>query len=141
MAHVYELSNALSAVIAATEEPVAPGSALARAFGEAAGILVQCVAPFMPHLAESCWAELGHGTPVAEAAWPEADRALVIENTVTVAVQINGKRRAEVTVPRAAEAGPVQAAALALPVIVQALDGRSPKKVIVVPGRIVNVVV
>ena len=141
VAHVYELANALSASIASTEAPVAPGSALARAFGEAAGFLVQAIGPFMPHLAEACWAELGHATPVAETPWPAADRALVVENTIVLPVQINGKRRAEVTVPRDADAKAVEAAALGSDTIVQALDGRTPKKVIVVPGRIVNVVV
>ena len=141
VAHLYELSNALSAAIAATEEPVAPGSALARAFGEAADMLVQAMAPFMPHLAEACWAALGHDTLVAETPWPEADRALVIENTVVLPVQINGKKRGDVTVPRDADAETVKAAALAVDVIAQALDGRTPKKMIVVPGRIVNVVV
>ena len=141
VAHVYELANALSAAIASTEEPVAPGSALARAFGEAADFLAQAIAPFMPHLAEACWAELGHATLVAETPWPAADRALTIENTIVMPVQINGKRRAEVTVARDADVESVKAAALACDTIVQALDGRTPKKVIVVPGRIVNVVV
>ena len=94
----------------------------------------------MPHLAEACWAELGHATLVAETPWPAADRALTVENTIVLPVQINGKRRAEVTVGRDADAKTVEAAALAFDTIVQALDGRKPKKVIVVPGRIVNVV-
>ncbi len=141
VAHIYELGNALSAAIASTEAPVAPGSALARAFGEAAGFLAQAIAPFMPHLAEACWAELGHASLVAETPWPVADRALVVENTIVLPVQINGKRRAEVTVARDADVDTVKAAALAFDTIVQALDGRLPKKVIVVPGRIVNVVV
>ncbi len=141
VAHVYELANALSAAVASVEAPVARGSALAPAFGEAADILAQLIAPFMPHLAESCWAELGHATPVAETPWPAADRALTVENTIVLPVQINGKRRAEVTVGRDADAKTVEAAALAFDTIVQALDGRKPKKVIVVPGRIVNVVV
>ena len=141
VAHIYELANALSAAIAATEEPVAPGSALARAFGEAADMLVQGLAPFMPHLAEACWAALGHGTLVAETPWPQADRALVVEATIVLPVQINGKKRGDVTVPRDADPEAVKAAALAVDVIAQALDGRRPKKMIVVPGRIVNVVV
>ena len=95
----------------------------------------------MPHLAEACWAELGHASLVAETPWPVADRALVVENTIVLPVQINGKRRAEVTVARDADVDTVKAAALAFDTIVQALDGRLPKKVIVVPGRIVNVVV
>jgi leucyl-tRNA synthetase len=141
VAHIYELTNTLSAAIASIEAPVAPGSALARAFGEAADILAQVLAPFMPHLAEACWAVLGHDTIVAGQAWPVADRALVVESTITLPVQINGKKRGDVTVPRDADNDAVQAATLAVEVIAQALDGRTPKKFIVVPGRIVNVVV
>ncbi len=100
VAHIYDLSNQLSSAIALTEEPVAPGSALARAFGEAADILVQIAAPFMPHLAEAAWAVLGHRTIVAATAWPEADRALVIEDTVVLPVQINGRKRAELSIAR-----------------------------------------
>ncbi len=141
VAHVYELANALSAAIAATEAPVAPGSALAHAFREAADLLVLALAPIMPHLAESCWAALGHDTLVASTPWPEADRALVVEDSVTLPVQINGKKRGDVTVARDADVETVKAAALAVDVIAQALDGRAPKKLVVVPGRIVNVVV
>ena len=141
VAHIYDLSNQLSSVIGSTEEPVAPGSALARAFGEAADILVQIAAPFMPHLCEASWAVLGHRTIVAAAAWPKADHALVIENTVVLPVQINGRKRAELTVPRDADTDTITAAALALELVRQALLDREPKKVIVVPGRIVNVVV
>ena len=141
VAHIYDLSNQLSSAIASTEEPVTPGSALARAFGEAADILVQIAAPFMPHLCEASWAVLGHRTIVAATAWPLADRALVIEETIVLPVQLNGRKRAELTVPRDADAETVTAAALALEPVRQALLGREPKKVIVVPMRIVNVVV
>ena len=141
VAHIYDLSNQLSSAIASTEEPIAPGSALARAFGEAADMLVQIAAPFLPHLCEASWALLGHRTIVAATAWPEADRALVIEDTVMLPVQINGRKRAELTVARDAVTETIKAAALALEPVRQALQGREPKTVIVVPGRIVNVVV
>ena len=141
VAHIYELTNSLSAAIASTETPVVPGSALAKAFGEAGDILAQVLAPFMPHLAEACWSVLGHDTIVATTAWPVADRALVVESTITLPVQINGKKRGDVTVSRDADTETVKAATLAVDVIAQALDGRVPKKFIVVPGRIVNVVV
>ena len=141
VAHIYDLSNQLSSAIASTEEPVVPGSALAHAFGEAADILVQIAAPFMPHLSEAAWAALGHGTIVAATAWPEADRALVVEDTVVLPVQINGRKRAELTLAREADVETVKAAVLALEAVRQALAGREPRKIIVVPGRIVNVVV
>ena len=140
VAHIYDLTNQLSAAIAAIEsEVLAPG--LADAFGEAAGILVQVIAPFMPHLAESAWAALGHDDLVSAASWPTANRSLVVEDEITLPVQINGRKRADVTVPREAGQDAVIAAALGLEIIHRALEGRDPKKVIVVPGRIVNVVV
>ncbi|AWN41006.1 leucine--tRNA ligase [Methylobacterium durans] len=133
VAHIYTLANALEEGLRATVS--------AAAAGEAAGILVQLIAPMMPHLAESSWALLGRTGLVAEAAWPEADRALLVEDEITLPVQINGKKRADVTVPRDADAAAVEAATLALDPVQRALEGRAPRKVIVVPGRIVNLVV
>jgi leucyl-tRNA synthetase len=141
VAHIYEFANALSEMIgdADTEDgSVAPD--FTWAMREAANILVQLFAPMMPHLAEECWAALGHDTLVAQASWPAVERDLLIENTITLPVQINGKKRAEVTVPRDASNAEVEAAVLALDAVKIALDGKQPKKVIVVPQRIVNVV-
>jgi len=95
----------------------------------------------MPHLAEECWAALGHDHLVAETAWPQVERALLIEATVTLPVQVNGKKRADVTVARDAGNAEIEADVLALDAVKKALDGKAPKKVIIVPGRIVNVVV
>ena len=111
------------------------------AMREAVKILVQLFAPMMPHLAEECWAALGHDTLVAQAAWPQVEPALLVENTVTLPVQVNGKKRAEVTVARDAGNAEIEAAVLALDAVKTALDGKAPKRVIIVPGRIVNVVV
>jgi len=94
----------------------------------------------MPHLAEECWAALGHDTLVAQAPWPRVEPDLLIEDTVTLPVQINGKKRADVTVARDAGNADIEAAVLALDAVIRALDGKRPKKVIVVPQRIVNVV-
>ncbi|MBH9879337.1 hypothetical protein FFT64_19015, partial [Clostridioides difficile] len=69
-----------------------------------AGILVQLIAPMMPHLAEECWSVLGRGGLVAQAPWPETEAALLVEDEITLPVQINGKKRADVTVPRDADA-------------------------------------
>ncbi|MGU3536426.1 leucine--tRNA ligase [Methylobacterium sp. A54F] len=132
VAHIYTLANAL-------EEGLRVGAA-GRVADEAAGILVQLVAPMMPHLAEACWQALGRAGLVAEAAWPMADRGLLVEDEITLPVQINGKKRADVTVPRDADAKAVEAAVLALEPVQRALEGRAPRKVIVVPGRIVNLV-
>jgi len=94
----------------------------------------------MPHLAEECWAVLGHDDLVAQAAWPEAEAALLVESDITLPIQINGKKRADITVARDAAAAEIEKAVLALPAVAKALEGRQPKKVIVVPHRIVNVV-
>ena len=107
---------------------------------EAVNVLVQLFNPMMPHLAEECWAMLGHQKLVAEAAWPQVERDLLVEDTLTLPVQINGKKRAEVTVPRDAANADIEAAVLALDAVKKVLDGKAPKKVIIVPQRIVNVV-
>ena len=94
----------------------------------------------VPHLAEECWALLGHKTLVAEEPWPEADQALLTEDTVTIAVQVNGRRRDELTIARDASKEDIEAAALKLENVERAIEGRKIKKVVVVPLRIVNVV-
>ena len=143
LARIYDLVNKLSAAIGAIETPEI-GADLRFAFREATDVLVQLFAPMMPHLAESCWQAIGHGGSdgglVAEAAWPVGDPGLVVEDTLTLPVQINGKKRAEVIVPREATKEQVEAAVLALEVVQRALDGKPVKKLIVVPGRIVNLV-
>ena len=98
------------------------------------------ISPMMPHLAEQCWEAMGGKGLVSEAAWPEADPALLVEDTMTLPVQINGKKRADVTVARNATSAEIETAVLGLDAVKRALDGKSPKKVIVVPQRIVNVV-
>jgi leucyl-tRNA synthetase len=138
VAHIYEFANALSDGIGNVE--TAPADDLAWALREAGDILVRLFHPMMPHLAEECWAALGHKTLVATEAWPQVEADLLVENTITLPVQINGKKRADVTVPREAGKDEIEAAVLALDTVQKALDGKSPKKVIVVPQRIVNVV-
>jgi leucyl-tRNA synthetase len=141
VAAIYEFANALNDAIgnADTEEgAVAPD--FTWAMREAVNVLVQLFNPMMPHLAEECWAALGHDTLVAQARWPQVERDLLVENTVTLPVQINGKKRAEVTVARDAPTAEIEAAVLALDAVKKALDGKPPRKVIIVPQRIVNVV-
>ncbi len=138
VAHIYEFANALSDAIGAAE--TAPSPDFAWALREAGDILVRLFHPMMPHLAEECWAALGHQTLVSAEAWPQVEPDLLVENTITLPVQINGKKRADVTVARDAENADIEAAVLALDAVIRALDGKRPKKVIVVPQRIVNVV-
>jgi leucyl-tRNA synthetase len=113
---------------------------IAWALREAAEILVQLFHPMMPHLAEECWTALGHETLIAEARWPTAEAGLLVEDTITLPVQVNGRKRADVTVARDAGATDIEAAVLQLEAVKRALEGKVPKKVIVVPQRIVNVV-
>jgi leucyl-tRNA synthetase len=138
VAQIYELANALSAALKSVAKE--PQDDLKFALREAAEMLARIAAPMVPHLAEECWAALGNKGLVAEQPWPEADSALLIEDTVTIAVQVNGKRRDELTIARDASKEDIEAAALALENVARAIEGRKIKKVVVVPQRIVNVV-
>jgi leucyl-tRNA synthetase len=131
VAQIYSLANAIAA------EPDAEGAARR----EALEMLVLLSAPMMPHLAESCWRALGHETLVADTPWPKADAALTRSDSVTIAVQVNGKLRGTLEIARGTDSKIVERAAFALEPIVRALDGKPPKRVIVVPDRIVNIVV
>src|SRR5689334_6727827 len=143
VAHIYEFAGALQGALAEAQKGQKDGVApdMAWAVREAAEILVQLFAPMMPHLAEECWAVLGHQTPVALAPWPTVEPALLVEDTVTLPVQVNGKKRDEVTVARDASNEDIEAAVRGLESVQRALDGKQPKKVIIVRHRIVNVVV
>ena len=144
VAHIYEFANALGTAIGEIGSEVGSGRSagadFAWAMNEAVNSLVQLFAPMMPHLAEECWAALGHDTLVAQAPWPQVERALLIEDTLTLPVQINGRKRADVTVKRDAGNAEIETAVLALDAVKRVLDGKAPKKVIIVPQRIVNVV-
>ncbi len=130
IARLYAFTNLLSKSRA--------GQAVQR---EAIMTLAQLMAPVTPHLAEDIWAHQGGEGLVATAPWPQADAALLTDDTITLPVQINGKRRAEICVARDLDKAEVEKRALATQAVQKALNGGAPKKVIVVPGRIVNVVV
>jgi leucyl-tRNA synthetase len=95
----------------------------------------------VPHLAAELWQRLGHEGLLAETAWPEADPAWLVEERVTIAVQVNGKLRATIALPSGTDRATAEAAALAEPNVVRGLGGKAPRRVIVVPDRIVNLVV
>jgi len=141
LAHIREFTNALADILAKGGQP-APDLTpdLSWAVREAAIILVQLFAPMMPHLAEECWTVLGQTGLISEADWPQIERDLLVEDTVTLVVQVNGKKRGDVTVPRGAQNPEIEAAVLALDAVKLALGGKAVRKVIVVPMRIVNVV-
>ena len=128
VARLYELANAIER---------APAGPAREAAVEA---LLRLVAPMVPHIAEQAWALRGHAGLIADAAWPEADPAMLVEAEVTIAVQVNGKLRDTLTVARGTDRADLEAAALASDKVVRLLDGKPPKKVIVVPDRLVNLV-
>ncbi|OIQ28435.1 MAG: leucine--tRNA ligase [Alphaproteobacteria bacterium MedPE-SWcel] len=107
---------------------------------DATKVLAQLMSPMTPHLAEAMWEMLDGEGLIANAPWPQADEALLVEASVTLPIQINGKRRAEITVAADLDKAEVEKLALAHEAVQRVLDGAAPKKVIVVPGRIVNVV-
>jgi len=138
VARIYELVNTLAASVSGVSADSEP--ALKAAAREALTILVRLIAPMMPHLAEECWTTLGMDGLAAAAPWPDVDPALLKDDSITMPVQINGKKRGDLTVPASAGKPDIEQAALALDVVQAALAGNSPKRVVVVPGRIVNVV-
>src|SRR5690606_26169268 len=102
--------------------------------------LVQMIAPFAPHFAEECWERLGQEGSVFDSAWPEFDAALTVEDTVTVAVQVGGKTRGTITIARDADQAVAEAAARADANIARHLEGKVVRKVVWVPGRLLNFV-
>jgi leucyl-tRNA synthetase len=128
VANLYELTNALE------KAPASPSRSAA------VETLIRLAAPMVPHLAEEAWAALGREGLVADAPWPEADSALLVEEEVTIAVQINGKLRDTLTAPKGAPKEALEEMALASEKVVRLLGGKPPRKVIVVPDRLVNLV-
>jgi len=134
VAQIYEFTGTLQSALGHS------GPGMDWAIREAAEFLVQMFGPMMPHLAEECWERLGYNTLLADQPWPAVEEVLLVDDTITIAVQVNGKRRDELTIARDASQAEIEAAALKLESVIRALDGRPVKKVIVVPQRIVNVV-
>ncbi len=133
VARIRELTNALAELPAGDD-----GAAWTLRFGLETA--VRLFAPMLPHLTEELWQALGHSGLLADQPWPEFDPALLTEDSVTVAVQVNGKLHGTVDLPKDAAKEMAEQAALALPAVAQQLAGNPPRKVIVVPNRIVNVV-
>ncbi len=129
VAQIYELTNALKKYRAND-----------TAKAEALGMLIRAIAPFMPHLAEECWAHLGGEGLCYHAPWPAIDQSLLVEDTVTLPIQVNGKRRSELTAPKDITKIDAEKLALADPAVQRVIDGLNIRKVIVVPGRIINIV-
>lgn len=134
MARLYEFANIID--LAKVDDDLAKW-----ALREALEIFVRLIGPMTPHLAEELWGALGHKSLLADSPWPLADDALLVDDTVTVAVQLNGKLRGTIALAKDAPKDLAEKTALALPELARGLDGKTPKRVIVVPNRIVNVVV
>ncbi|MCX8474381.1 MAG: leucine--tRNA ligase [Sphingomonas sp.] len=128
VARLYELVNAV--------EKARPSASRSQAIRTIARI----VAPMVPHLAEEAWAAMGEEGLIADAEWPAVDPALLVDDEVTIAVQVNGKLRDTLVMPKGAPKESIEAAALAADKIVRSLEGKAPRKVIVVPDRLVNIV-
>ncbi len=133
--------NASIAKLYAFTNTLAKSKAGSDAKRQAARTLAQLMSPMTPHLAEEMWSLLGGDGLVINALWPQPDPAMLIDDEVTLPIQVNGKRRAEISVPKDMPKEEVEKLALAQETVIRAMDGAPPKKVIVVPGRIVNVVV
>ena len=128
MAQIYGLASAIE-----KSAPSASRSAAIRT-------LLLLASPMMPHLAEEAWAQMGEGGLIADAAWPPVDPALLVEDEVTIAIQVMGKLRDTLTVAKGTAREELEALALASDKVQRALDGATVKKVIVVPDRLVNLV-
>ena len=128
VANIYELANAI-------EKSPPSGSRAA-----AVETMLRLVAPMVPHVAEEAWAAAGRDGLIADAAWPKADPALLVEDEVTIAIQVNGKLRDTLTVGKGASRADLEALALGSDKVARQLEGKSPKKIIVVPDRLVNIV-
>jgi leucyl-tRNA synthetase len=133
--------NASIARLYAFTSTLSKSNAGASAKRQAIQTLAQLMSPMTPHLCEEIWTLLGNTTLITKATWPKADETMLVDDMVTLPIQINGKRRAEISVPRDMDKAEVEKIALTVQAVQKALDGATPKKVIVVPGRIVNVVI
>ncbi|MEO1103035.1 MAG: class I tRNA ligase family protein, partial [Pseudomonadota bacterium] len=133
VARIYEWANAMQKALG---DDATPGAVLRDSVDK----MVRCFAPMMPHLSEECWAVIGNDGFAAGSDWPTYDPALLIEDVLTLPVQVNGKKRGEVTVPKDAANDDIERAVLALDEVKRHLNGSAPRKVIIVPKRIVNVV-
>ena len=139
VAQLYELANGLGKYL--QELGDSPSEGRLSALREAVGFLIQLLAPMMPHLAEACWEAFGYPGLVADAPWPEADESLLVVDRIVLPVQVNGKRRGEISLPPGASRELVEKEVLSLEAVARMLDGKPPRKLVIVPDRIVNVVV
>ena len=108
---------------------------------EATSILLRILSPITPHITHQLWRDLGYGDDLLAAPWPEPDPTALIEDEIELVVQVNGKKRADLRVPRDAAKLAIEAAVLVHPEVQKFIAGQPVKKIIIVPGRLVNVVI
>jgi leucyl-tRNA synthetase len=136
-----KMLNAIDdAKLAPTDAPDADGAVLHEAFG----ILLRTLYPAAPHIAHALWTDLGYAAAMGEiidAPWPQVDEAALVQDEIELVLQVSGKLRGSIRVPAGADRAAIEAAALASPEAQRFIDGKPVKKVVLVPGRLVNVVV
>ncbi len=138
VARIRELTNMFEEL---TEDRAGAGDGAPWVLRQGFDVVLRLMGPMMPHLGEELWLALGNEGFLADAPWPEANPALLEEDTVTVAVQVNGKLRGSLELPRDEDSAAAEAAALKLPNVIKAMAGKPARKIIVVTNRIINVVV
>ncbi len=136
VARIYELVNFLAKLNLKADS----SDDILYAYHEALEFLAIAISPMIPHLAEECWNLMGNKNLVCENSWPTIDKQLLVENDITLPIQINGKRKAEITVPQEASKNEIEHLVLTHETVVKFLAGNQPKKLIIVPKRIVNIV-
>jgi leucyl-tRNA synthetase len=134
VARIRELTNEVNAL-----EGDNPASTWARRYGYEA--VVQLIGPVMPHLAEELWVLLGHNNLLAETPWPIADEKYLVEDTVTIAVQVNGKLRGTLEISPKTGKDEIEAMALSLENVQRAMEGLPTRKIVVVPNKVINIVI
>jgi len=139
VAHIYEFTNAIASSL--QKGKTSPNPDLGFALKEASTFLIMAFSPMMPHLAEECWDLIGHKQILAKSPWPDVNKSLLEEDSVTIAVQVNGKRRSELTISLDTSKQEIEKIACELDGVKRAIEGKEIRKIIVVPGKIVNIVV
>ncbi|UFP96094.1 leucine--tRNA ligase [Gloeobacter morelensis] len=137
----YKFNTAIAALMKLNNAMADYPSGQSPAYKEGVYALVKLLAPFAPHIGAELWQALGEAEEVHSSQWPALDEAALVEETITLVIQVNGKKRDDIQVPAAASAGELQAFALASEAVRRHTDGKAIKKVIVVPGRLINLVV
>jgi leucyl-tRNA synthetase len=132
-----KMLNALEGVLK-TGTDLAPAGTVLR---EGLSILLRVLSPITPHIAHQLWRDLAYGEDILAATWPEPDAAALVEDEIELVVQVNGKKRGDVRVPRDAGKPAIEALVLAHAEVQKFVAGQPVKKIIVVPGRLVNVVI